>query len=694
MLALHDKAYNYNDLEEIVEKAFSNARLIGVRGKGKYINVPCAFDIETSSFYDNGDKRACMYIWMLGLGGYCVIGRTWRELDKTLKKLVKLLGLCLDVVLPIYVHNLSYEFQFIKDRFKWDSVFCIDMRKPNYARTTKGIEFRCSYQLSGYSLDKVAENLTQHNIRKLVGDLDYDKVRHSKTELTEQELSYCVHDVLVVMAYIDECIMQEGDITKIPNTKTGYVRREVKKNCLGTGHKKNRNRLYRDFIKGLKLESDEYLQLMRALQGGFTHAGCYYSGKTLYDVDSYDETSAYPTVLLCEKFPMSKSEIAVIQNRETMNYYMANFCCLFDITFYGLVPKQMYEDYISISRCWKKEETVVNNGRVVSASVLGTTLTEQDFYIIERLYEWDKIQVDNFRYYRKQYMPTPFVKTVLDFYEKKTTLKGVDGKEVEYMHAKENLNSLYGMIVTNIIRDEITYSDGVWSSVAPDLDKAIERYNNGGSRFLFYPWGVWVTAYARRNLFSGILSCGNDYVYADTDSLKILNGKSHRGYIEQYNRDVTEKLRVAMKYHGIPFERTRPKNSYGEEKPIGVWDYEGHYKRFKTLGAKRYLVEHNDGTHSLTVAGLNKRHAMKYLESVGTDVFELFSHNLVIPPEHTGKKTHTYIDERFAGYVRDYKGDIGKYDEMSSVHLAPTDYNLTIGAEYANFLMRITEGAI
>lgn len=689
-MILHEKPYGVNDLPSIVTKAFSNAKAIGVRHKGHYINVSCAFDIETSSFYVADEKRACMYVWMLGLNGYCVIGRTWTEFVETIEYIVKTLGLSKDVILPVYVHNLAYEFQFIKDRFEWDSVFCLDMRKPNYARTTSGIEFRCSYQLSGYSLAKLPDELTNHDIRKLVGNLDYEKIRHSGTPLSDKELAYCVNDVLVVMAYISECMDTEGDITKIPNTKTGYVRREVKKACLGTGNRRNRNRLYRDMIRGLELLPEEYLQLMRAFQGGFTHAGCYYSGKTLYDVVSYDETSAYPTVILCEQFPMSTSKMAVIEDRETLEYYLNKYCCLFDITFYDLVPSQMYEDYISISRCWHIKGQTVNNGRVVSAYELGTTITEIDFRIIERLYDWSKIRIDNFRYYRKQYLPTPLIKSVLDFYEKKTTLKGVDGKEVEYMHAKANLNSVYGMMVTNIVRDSITYDNG-WISTVPELDKAIRSYNTAQSRFLFYPWGVWVTAYARRNLFSGIISCGDDYVYADTDSLKILNGEKHRDYIESYNRDITEKLRVAMDYHHINFERTRPKTIYGEPKPIGIWEYEGHYRRFKTLGAKRYLVEHDNGKHVLTVAGLNKSNAISYLESLDSDVFDSFSHGLIIPKEHTGKNTHTYIDSHFEGSVTDYLGNVGYYDELSSVHLEKAEYNLTIGAEYANFLMQIAD---
>ena len=47
----------------------------------------------------------------------------------------------------------------------------------------------------------------------------------------------------------------------------------------------------------------------------------------------------------------------------------------------------------------------------------------------------------------------------------------------------------------------------------------IQKYNDSKNRFLYYAWGIWVTAYARRNLWTGILAVGKDYIYSDTDSI-------------------------------------------------------------------------------------------------------------------------------------------------------------------------------
>ena len=312
--------------------------------------------------------------------------------------------------------------------------------------------------------------------------------------------------------------------------------------------------------------------------------------------------------------------------------------------------------------------------------------------IIQKLYQWESMSVGKFIRYKKDYLPTPFVKSVLSLYADKTTLKGVKGSEVEYMLKKEMLNSCYGMTVTDICRDEITYSDDEWGEDAPDIEKAINKYNDAHSRFMFYPWGVWVTAYARRNLFTGIVSCGTDYVYSDTDSIKILNPDEHRDYIERYNETITRQLEKAMNHHGLDVSSIAPKSKDGKEKPLGVWDYEGTYMDFKTLGAKRYLTRDDSGYH-LTVAGLGKRDGLKWIlfnDDMKTPM-DQFSNDLHVPAGHTGKMLHTYIDDVKRGTIVDYMGVSCEYEELSAVHLESIDYSLSIGATYADYLLGIQD---
>lgn len=697
-----NKIYEPKDIKYIYNLIKSELKLVINNKKIKYYNIPCSFDIETSSFFrstgkNENEKCSCMYVWTFGILGYVIIGRTWDEYIKLCKNINTLFVLSDNVRLVVYVHNLSYEFQFMRKWFEWIKVFALDSRKPIYAICDTGIEYRCSYLLSGYALSKLGDELQEIRIQKLIGDLDYNLIRHSKTPLTEKEIGYCVNDCKIVMAYIMERIITDGDISKIPMTKTGYVRQYCRDSCFKDSNKRSYKKLrYMEMMRGLRLTPDEYKQLKRAFQGGFTHSNPFFSGKVLNNVFSFDFTSSYPCVMISEKFPMSSSEKIEIKSREQFYFNLKTYCCLFDVEITGLQSRLYFDNYISISRCWGVKNAVVNNGRVVKADRICTTITEQDFYIIKKFYIWEKggLKVGNFRRYKKDYLPSDFVKAIIKLYKDKTELKGVEGKEVEYLRSKEMINSCYGMAVTDIVRDDIVYDENEWK----DIDKVkaksliegkISHYNSNRSRFLFYPWGVWVTAYARRNLFTGILEFGDDYIYSDTDSIKVLNADSHREYIDDYNTTIRKQLENACRYHGIDIKNIEPKTIKGVKKCLGVWDFEGVYDRFKTLGAKRYMVEH-DGEISITVSGLNKKVCVPYLvNKYGDDIFSAFNDDLYIPPEYTGKNTHTYIDDRRNGKVKDYMGVYGEYDELSCIHLGPADYSLSLSREYVEYILSI-----
>ena len=334
---------------------------------------------------------------------------------------------------------------------------------------------------------------------------------------------------------------------------------------------------------------------------------------------------------------------------------------------------------------------VINNGRLVKADECAMTLTEQDYLVYREFYEWDKIEVHNFRVYYKQYLPTDFVKAILKLYSDKTTLKGVQGKEIEYLMGKSMLNACYGMTVTDICRDENIFDGTEWKKGKPTLEDEILKYNKSKRRFLFYPWGVWVTAYARRNLFTGIKEFGMDYIYSDTDSIKAKNYENHMDYINKYNDVVKLKLETAMKFHGIDFEQVEPKTIKGEKKLIGVWDFEGVYDKFKTLGAKRYMIEES-GKISMTVSGVNKVKALPYLvDTFGDKIFDNFDDDLKVPAPYSGKLTHTYIDTERRGVLVDWKGIECEYCELSAVHLENADYKMSLADNYMEYLKGVQQ---
>lgn len=718
-----------------------------VKGSGRdkdyiYLNISAGFDIESTSFYDESNppnKVAIMYHWQIGIDGIVTSGRAWPDYQKLLSAINQQFGLSWKSErLVIYVHNLPYEFQFMRKWFDWSDVFMLDNRK--IVRCTTGpFEYRCSLKLAGgRSLKSVGDNLNKYIIRKMAGDLDYSLIRHSKTPLTEKELKYCENDVRVVMSYIQEKIETDGDITKIPLTNTGYVRRFVKEKMFETRVETSK------LMKTLTMTPQEFLDLRQAFQGGFVHGNVKYIGKTVKHVMSMDISSSYPAVILLKKFPMSKLHtLDKIDNEKQLQYLLKNKCCLFTVKLTTLTPKVLYANPIASSKVVKGtlKGATINNGKVVSADELTITITEQDFFTIDEFYSFESIEIIRFGYYDVGYLPKNIHEAVGTMYKGKTELKGVEGSELEYMVLKNMLNSNYGMMVMNPIRDEYYYvpqeSDSVkewtdedgsarrritkngYAKQNPNLIEAIEAYNTDKNRFLFYPWGVWITAYARRNLFKAIKAVGEDFVYCDTDSVKFMNPESHTEWFEEYNREILEGIKLAQKYTKLDGSYYMPKG-----KTIGIFDFDGLYRRFRTLGAKRYFVEYENKKHKFykvkgkryipidgnalkeltvnvqktrlafadnfaaTVSGMRKANCRDYLVETGSP-FDSFTSDLTVPATKSGRNLLTYIDEPRYGEVVDYLGNRAPYMELSGIHMESMGYEFSQSKDFERYIQGI-----
>ena len=256
------------------------------------------------------------------------------------------------------------------------------------------------------------------------------------------------------------------------------------------------------------------------------------------------------------------------------------------------------------------------------------------------------------------------------------------------MISKGMLNSCYGCMVTDPVKDEIIFDneDG-WDVNPAALNEAIDHYNKSKNRFLFYPWGVFVTSYARRNLFSGIYELGRDYIYADTDSVKYTNREKHAEYFKNYNLNITKKIRAVLTYYNLDPEQAAPETIKGEKKQIGVWDWETEkdfYTEFKTLGAKRYIYTQKGKLH-ITIAGLSKKDGCLYLEKQA-DPYEFFNDEMSIPKENSGRLTHTYIDEPEDGLLTDYNNVKMEFHELTSVHLEPAEFTLSITKQFLDYV--------
>ena len=660
------------------------------RRKFEYWNIPCAFDIETTSFYrPDGSKAATMYLWGFNFNGRSVYGRTWPEFMDLLEYLHDVLN-TEQIRLIIYVHNLPYEMGFMARWLNIESSFCMADHKMVKAVTAWGIEFRDSLVESGKRLALLAEDLKENPVRKL-DTLDYRGVRHSETPLTDYELLYQLNDVRVLANYIFEKAKKRyNGIPNILMTRTGYVRERYRK---ATRENPDRNikTHYTNWMKILTLNMEEYFVLETAFRGGHTHANALWVGEVLEMVASLDETSAYPAMLTMP-YPMSKG---VHYDKLPDRSYLKFYCCVFRWEVWNLKRRKgVYDDPLSKSKCSTLEGPVINNGRVKSAEHLVTYITEVDLRTYEKFYEWDTEteSITDVWIYEKGYLPKAFLMTAFELYANKTTLKGVEDQEEEYMLSKGDLNASYGMIVTKILQEMIIYEDGEYKKdPGQDPEKELSKYNSGRKRFLFYAWGVYITAYAREVILNAILECGKDFVYSDTDSVKFLNVEKHLPYFEEYNRKIREQHKKCLDFWELPMDLCEPKTIKGEPKLLGAFEYEHGGKPlelFKTLGAKRYMT-YDHGKLECTIAGLGKKEGAAFIQANGSgpeEWFEFFNDDMSVPANKTGKLTHTYIDEEREGDLTDMFGNTAHYYEKSCIHLEPAPYHLSLSKDFVRFL--------
>lgn len=587
-----------------------NARAISVSDKRNrkksdsttYANVICAFDIETTRLEEI--DQSIMHIWQFALLDIethsiaCVYGRTWEEFQSLMSHIDSL-----NLTFLIYVHNLSYEFQWLRSVLPFDESDVFALKSRTILRLVAGenkhLEFRCSYQQTHKSLDRLLKDYEVENMKL---SYDYSIRRYPWTPLSDEELAYCVNDVIGLVQAMYARMKQDGDnLYTIPYTSTGYVRRKARDAMKGYNFKK---------LHDMMCNYDVYTMLREEFRGGDTHANRYYVGKILKNVHSYDRASSYPDVMLNSSYPMSgfrrETGCTTIDDLERLLRY--GKALLFRVTFINIEQRNVYYGcpYLSRDKGRDIADAVVDNGRILNASSYSCTLNDVDFEIVKNEYTWEKIEITDVYSARYGKLPEPLRQLVRDLFRDKTSLKNVEGKELDYALSKELINALYGMCAQNPVKPDIIFHNTPtedlqsYELVDGNPIEKLEKYNR--KAFLLYAWGCWVTALARKRLKDCINIVGDEFVYSDTDSVKYLETTPERmAEIESAIAELNTELKEASIDNG-----GSAVDKKGETHYLGVYEYEGKYDRFITLGAKKYAYE-VDGRTAITIAGVNKK---------------------------------------------------------------------------------------
>lgn len=582
--------------------------------------VPCGFDIE--AWKDN------MYIWTCTIRNTTVIGYTWEDFTNLLNTIAKALDLGKHIkdvikhrdgtieyvetapyVMPIMIHNYKYEYAFMMHQYDMESFF-IDEKEHNplYSIYDDSFVFIDSYKLYPMKLAEVAKAYTK--TQKAVGDLDHT-VEHTVDDaknFTEKELNYCICDTKILSelaSYTYRTYVET--LGRLPLTQNMIVRYIIEDEY----NKMNISDEDKKKIKNLTLSQKEYWFVRyEGFRGGYCASSCCdEKGRICYG----DETSAYMTAIIHGYYPMEKYRDCLIlpKTEKEIDEKAKKYCCQMKIKFYNIRCKGdkrvKYESKRNVVRYMpdgskprtNKNGTVIaedskvlkatiktnEQGKIWKAGCISVSITEIDWDIYKKVYEWDRIEVLKFETAKRGPLPDYIKLAAIKLYEKKAKLKKAGKTHCsDYISAKTLVSNIFGCIVKKLDKDLITGDEKKY--LATQLDNILKPQ-----------WGVYVTAHARSILVNMILSLDADtWLYSDTDSIYYIWTENNERIIKYYNHIMKIKNKQMCNLYGLDYELFDD---------LGCWDDDSvKIKRFKSLGAKAYLYITEDNKYKLVLAGI------------------------------------------------------------------------------------------
>lgn len=657
-----------------------------------YTNAICSFDVEVTTFFylnkewvvqdmrntskvyfkalSESEKIAVPYIWQFAINDDVIYGREITDFFEFIKrfKMVNSIGTTI-----IFVHNLGYDFEFICENLPADlKVFAKAPFRPMrvYSKSL-GIEFRCSYMLTNMSLDVCAKEFNL-GVEKTT-ELEYSVARLPVTFLSETELHYCENDVKIINAMIKKIFLERYEnIANIPLTQTGEVRREVKALT-----KKIPYYMYN--MNLIKPDLNIYKILTLVILGGYTHLNGLYNGKIIKNVRSFDKRSSYPDIMCTRKFPSEKWHKC--DGLGDFEKYAFMFYVRFE-----KIQCQYAWAYISAHKC-KSFRAKTDNGKIFSADWVEMWVTEQDYMLIKRDYMIEREIVGDIYKSYKKYLPKEIILYILELFGNKSSLKGLSDFQALYLRSKQLINAIFGLTLTNSVLPKIVFNSfsHLWENPDELTDSQIADLLKEQRPFLNFSIGAWVTAYGRADIFNVLLDINLDAVYSDTDSAKIRNAEKYRHIFEDYNKECEKRIDKVCKSLNINKQLFFPKNSKGIVQPLGFFEDEGEYTRFKSLGSKKYCYEQN-GKFNFVVAGLRKSYLLNNEKIPTMTKFDEMDNANDIPH---GRIIHWHNVKQPQVELTDYLGNKWVNTQKQGIAMLSTCYTFNITKDYASFVVGI-----
>lgn len=255
-----------------------------------------------------------------------------------------------------------------------------------------------------------------------------------------------------------------------------------------------------------------------------------------------DRTSAYPAVLLLEKFPMGAWE--VVQNNDYKNIDLNNY------SYFGCF-KLKYRFNV------KYKHLLVNYELDIDNDEAELWLTDVDINILSKYLYIDKLECTFLQQCKKDYLPEYFIKYVYEAYIEKVKAKKDGRYPFILAQRKRELNSIYGNLI--IDTDSMSEYKNLPKQTRPE-------------------WGIWCTAYERRDLVD-LASKVEKAVYGDTDSIFCTNSNITTKAVNKYNDTIHKQIKNLCDIYNWDFKLL---------KDLGSFKVEHLIKDFTAITTKQY----------------------------------------------------------------------------------------------------------
>ena len=492
--------------------------------------------------------------------------------------------------LSIFTHNLKFDGDFILyEILKNKTAELINEVRENVLYNFT-IRFPSGAEVTFYDSMKIfpvkAEKLGKlYGIKKLVGDWDYTKYRDENTEITEQEWGYVDHDVMIISRALADYRARGYR----ENTQAAIAYSERLRRTYPYFNKLKARRVKKKDFDAFRacfpydiqpLEYELHKHLLLGYFGGISWLNPKYACKDLVDAHSYDVHSMYPDKMRNYPLPIGYPTIIDDPDPEEADRILSSYpCVMADFEDLSITLKSP-RHFPFLMFPTDDRTSVRMQGKILDCRHELTVLSCWDYRIMKSEYNIHSMKITRLYCFRSR--KGQYADFVDYFMEQKTNADKVrndpnatadekQNAEVLRSVAKVMLNASYGKDGTKLLRkNNRTFYDKSLDVLEqePANELALPEY--------YLPSAIFICAHARYQLFRAAILVRDDFIYSDTDSVKVTS-------------EGNEILKNNPKFDVDPYR-------------LGSWGYEGKYDTARFVRQKTYSYTQNGERH-YTVCG-------------------------------------------------------------------------------------------